>query len=279
VRPWPFVGREKEAAYVRAELEAGRSVVLAGIYGIGRTALAGHVAEQMAHDWRFVTVDFARGPAGVWRTLFAAIFPKAQARLPRGPRSARLLRHRVSTGRPEDPRRHVLVLDNVARLTVKGLDTLRRLRERFQVLAIVEGFVPEPAQQALSSALWARRPLRLGPLSRRATRAFLEECSRRRGLGWGPGEVRGLARAVAGFPLGMREAVVAELRRRALPDRRDGRRDPPPSTATRATSSARRSRKPATASRAGRRRGGRMGFSAGSTTRRKPQSTPKREES
>lgn len=215
VRSWPFVGREKEAAHVRAELEAGRSVVLTGIHGIGRTALVRHVAEQMARDSLFVTADFARAPAEVWRTLLAAIFPKAAARLPRGPRPAQWVRHRVSTWKPEDPRRHVVVLDNVARLTPRGRETLRRLRERFQVLAIAEAFLPERHQDAVCSALHSRRPLRIGPLSGRATLAFLEECSRRHGFAWGPAEVRGLARAVAGFPLGMREAVTAELRRRA----------------------------------------------------------------
>jgi hypothetical protein len=208
------VGREREAAYVRAELEAGRSVVLTGIYGIGRTALARHVAEQMARDWLFVTADLSRPPAEVWRTLFAAIFPRERARPARKPRSAQWVRHRVSTRKPKDPRRHVVVLDDLARLTARKLDALRRLRERFEVVAIVEVFLPPPEQEAVCAALHARRPLRLGPLTGRATRAFLEECSRRHGFAWGPGEVRGLARAVAGFPLGMQEAVAAELRRR-----------------------------------------------------------------
>jgi hypothetical protein len=54
----------------------------------------------------------------------------------------------------------------------------------------------------------------LGRLSPHATVGFLEECSSRRGFGWGPGEVRGLARALRGFPLGICEVVAAELRRR-----------------------------------------------------------------
>jgi hypothetical protein len=54
----------------------------------------------------------------------------------------------------------------------------------------------------------------LGHLSEAATVAFFEECSRRYALGWGPGEIQELARAVDGFPLGMREAVAAERRRR-----------------------------------------------------------------
>jgi hypothetical protein len=214
VRSYPFVDRRRETARVRAELEAGRSVVLTGIYGIGRTALARHVAEELAREWIFVFADFDRAPGQVWRDLFAAVFPKAQERLRTEGRSAKWMRYRVSSRRLEDRRRHVVVLDNVARLTAPRLESIRRLRERFQVVAIAEAFLPEQASAALCAALWVRRPLQLGHLSEAATATFFEECSRRHGFGWGEGEVQGLARAVNGFPLGMREAVAAALHRR-----------------------------------------------------------------
>jgi hypothetical protein len=209
------VGRERESAHIRSELEAGRSVVLAGAYGIGRTSLVEHVAREMAQDWLFVFADFERGPGGVWRELFAALFPRAQARLRTRDKTARWVRYRVVHQRPEDVRRHVVVLDNVARLSSQRLDVVRRLRERFQVLAILEGFLSARQQGAACSVLRARRALELGHLGPRATVAFFRECSRRHGFGWGEGEIRGLARAVGGFPAGMREAVAAELRRRA----------------------------------------------------------------
>ena len=210
---WPFVGRQKEAAYIRNELDAGRSVLLTGIYGIGRTALARYVSREMARDWFFVFADFARDPGRIWRDVFAVVFPKAQARLRSEPRSVSWTRFRVCHQALEDPRRHVVVLDNVARLSAPRLDLVRRLRERFQVLAIAEDFLPEAARAALCGALRARPPLRLDHLSGAATVAFFEECSRRHGLGCGPGELRGLARATGGFPLGMSEAMTAELRR------------------------------------------------------------------
>ena len=214
VRPYPFVGRQRESACVRAELEAGRSVVLSGTWGIGRTALVRNVAEGMAREWLFVFADFDRAPGQVWRDLLGAIFPRAQERLRTEGRSAKWMQYRVSNRRLEDTRRHVVVLDDVARLTAPRLDAIRRLRERFQLVVIAEGFLPEEATAALCAALQARRPLRLGHLRQAATVAFFEECSRRHGFGWGEGEVQGLARATGGFPLGMREAVGAELRRR-----------------------------------------------------------------
>ena len=211
---WPFVGREKETRYVRGELDAGRSVVLTGPWGIGRTALARHVAAELARERLFAFVDLEGGPAEVWRVLFPTFFPRAHARLRGSSRPVSWLRHRVLSRDVEDRRRAVVVVDGVARVTPQRLDSIRRLRERFQVIAILEHFVPDPARTAVCSALWARPALELPHLSRAATASFLEECSRRHGFGWGRGEVRGLARAVAGFPLGMCEAVAAELRRR-----------------------------------------------------------------
>jgi hypothetical protein len=215
VRPYPFVGRRRETAWVRAELEAGRSVVLTGIWGIGRTTLAKRVAEEMARGWVFVFVDVDRPPGYVWRDLFAAIFPSAREYPRTQRRSTQSTRYRVSSRRLEDPRCHVVVLDNVARLTAPRLDAIRRLRERLQVVAIAEAFLPEEASRALCAALLARRPLRLGHLSRAATVAYFDECSRRHGFGWSARELEGLAQALNGFPLRMREAVAAELRRRA----------------------------------------------------------------
>jgi len=214
VRPLPFVGRARECARLRSEFVAGRSVVLTGIHGIGRTALARHLADELARDFRFAFCDLETGPGGVWRELFAALHPRAHARLRHEPRSVPWTRHRVLNKAPEDPRRHVVVVDNVARLSARGLDLMRRLRERFLVLAIAEAFLPEQPMSELCLALWTRGPMRLGYLSRAATACFLEECVRRHGFAWGRAEVQGLARALAGFPLGMREVVAAELRRR-----------------------------------------------------------------
>lgn len=216
---WPFVGRQRESAWLRRELEAGRSAVVTGAFGSGRTALVRHLAGEMEREWSFVAADMDRAPAAVWRDLYAGLFPRAWRKL-REPKTAQWTRFRVLTRRPEDRRRHALVLDNVARLSPQRLDLLRRLRERHPVVAIVEDFLPAAAKAELCAALWARAPLRLGPLSLDAAVAYFEACGRAHGLGWGRGEVLGLARATGGFPLGMREAVSAGLRRQ---DRGRGR--------------------------------------------------------
>jgi hypothetical protein len=101
-----------------------------------------------------------------------------------------------------DRRRHVVVLGNVARLSPPRLDVARRLRERFQVVAIVEDFLPEAAKAALATALWAWPPFRIGRLSEAATRSRLRSPPqysdgegagakwRGRGRGWPPETTR-----------------------------------------------------------------------------------------
>lgn len=58
-----FVGRRDEAADVRRLLSAGRLLTLTGPGGVGKTRLAGHVAEQVARAF----------PDGVWLVPLAAL--------------------------------------------------------------------------------------------------------------------------------------------------------------------------------------------------------------
>jgi hypothetical protein len=215
VTAWPFVGRRRDCAFLRAELEAGRSIVLTGSYGIGRTCLVRHLAEEMREGWLFAFADLDGGPGAVWRSLFATLFPRARPRRGKQPSSVQWTRFRVLHRELQDRRRHVVVLDDVARLPAPRLDLMRRLRARFQIVGIAEDFLPAPAMSALCVALRTRRPYRLGRLGPKATATFFQEASRRHGFGWGAAEVRGLASAAKGFPLGMREMVEAELSRRA----------------------------------------------------------------
>jgi len=161
-----------------------------------------------------VIANFDHTPGEVWGDLFAALFPRAFKRQRGETGPAKWTRFRVLNQPAETRRRHVVVLHDVARLTAPKLDLLRRVRERYQVIAIAEDFLPEAARVAICQALWAWAPLRLTRLGPAATLTFFEQCSRSHGFLWSAGEIRGLARATHGFPLGMREAVEAEHRRR-----------------------------------------------------------------
>jgi len=210
----PFVGRQKELAFLQAQVEDGRSVVLTGIFGIGRSALVRQLAGLMARERTFVFARLDQAPGHVWHELYAGLFPRKASRHRREQPPVQWTRYRVLHERPESRRRHVIVLDDVVRLSTARLDLVRRLHERFQMITIAEDFLPAAERDALCAALWVRAPLRLGHLEAFASLEFFERAFREHQLTLDPGEVHGLARAVRGFPLGMQEALAAELRRR-----------------------------------------------------------------
>ncbi|SPF05265.1 Transcriptional regulatory protein LiaR [Streptomyces sp. MA5143a] len=105
-----FVGRRDEAAEVRRLLSAGRLLTLTGPGGVGKTRLAGHVAEQVARAF----------PDGVWLVPLAAL--RDEAFVPHAVNDA--LGVRNETVRPPldvlveylRDRRSLIVLDNCEHL-------------------------------------------------------------------------------------------------------------------------------------------------------------------
>ncbi|WP_159767176.1 ATP-binding protein [Streptomyces sp. HM190] len=105
-----FVGRRDEAAEVRRLLSAGRLLTLTGPGGVGKTRLAGHVAEQVARAF----------PDGVWLVPLAAL--RDEAFVPHAVNDA--LGVRNETVRPPldvlveylRDRRALIVLDNCEHL-------------------------------------------------------------------------------------------------------------------------------------------------------------------
>jgi hypothetical protein len=110
-----FVGREKEIGEIKEALEGGNNVIVSGKYGIGRTSLIKHIADAMKDQWRFVFVDFSKTPGSVCNYLLAELFPMHG--FDREHRRYRPSRFRIATLALEDHRKHVLVLDNVSKLS------------------------------------------------------------------------------------------------------------------------------------------------------------------
>ena len=210
-----FVGRRRELAGLRAELVAGRNAIVTGPCGIGRTALVRHLARSMAREWRFVFVDGSRGGGQICRELFSALFTRGETseggRLP-----YQSVRYRIVTVPPQDPRRHVLVLDDMARVSTPKLDLVRWLVRagRFRLLAVVEAFMPAADLARLRAAMLARSPLRLGPLRLREAEMFFEQSAAAHGLSWSSEWIHALAEISGGFPRGMRELLAREFDRR-----------------------------------------------------------------
>lgn len=201
------------------ELDRGRHVVVTGPFGIGRTSLLRWVSESMRDRWRFIFIDFERPASEIQRHLFRELFPRRGGSNERCEARSSGARFRILSWKPEDPRRHAVVLDNIAQLSRQKLALLGALAasKRYALLAVVERFVPEPDLERLRTRLAPAPLVTLGRLSCRAARTYFGLASERYGLDWGPERIAAAARATRGYPLGMWQAVVSERDRHLTP--------------------------------------------------------------
>jgi AAA ATPase domain len=226
-----FVGREREVEAIAAALAAGLHVVVAGRYGMGRTALLHRVAARLMPGCRCAFGSFELTPAGICDQLLAGLAGQAgQADLTRlgGPprrrqgrrRSHLAVRAALLRAPLADPRPHVLVLDDLGRLSPPKLDLVRRFSAcgRFRLAAIVEPFLAAPQRLRLDAWLEPACRVTLGPLEPAAARLFFARLAAAHRLPWSAAAIDGLARASCGYPRRMRELANRELARAA----RDG---------------------------------------------------------
>jgi MoxR-like ATPase len=211
-----FVGREGEILRLIRALEAGRNVIVSGPYGMGRTALAQQAGKRLEAGRRFVFCDFSQPPSDVCEALARELFGRPSRRRS----GARFLavRGEILRRKPADPREHVLVLDDILRITHPQADLLRFLAERFRLVAIAEVFLPAPDRLRLESWLNPAERINLGRLSPSKARELFATVSARHGLDWEPARIASLARASGGYPLLMRELEQRELARHSGPE-------------------------------------------------------------
>lgn len=206
----PFVGREKETRAVIRVLEDGRNVILKGPYGIGRTALARHVAGEIGPGWAFHFVDFSRTPGEMCEALALELRQGSKGKRSRRPSRYKSERYRILHREIGDGKRHVIVFDNVARVTRAKVSMLRRFAEeqRFQTIAIVERFIRAGDEASMSSLMTPFVVLAVGYLSRADTRLLVGKLAEIKGLRWDERRVRVHADSAGGYPLGVVEYVM-----------------------------------------------------------------------
>lgn len=206
-----FVGRQEERARIKAELLAGKNLVLTGPFGIGRTAILRHLAWELRGAWAFTFLNGAATPGRMRQDLFADLFPQRREALRRGILSPGVQRRALAGDPLADQRTRVVVLDDIGKVTRQRVEFARWLRSlgRFQVVAVTERFLPEEALLRLRANLAPAPLLALDHLDSATAREFFQAWSDRNHLGWGPEHVRGLVQATRGYPLGMRETVGA----------------------------------------------------------------------
>lgn len=209
----PFAGREREIAALAAALAAGLNVIVEGSYGMGRTALLHEVAARLGAAYRFAFAGFALTPAGICEQCLGCL--AGARRLPRRRRRYLAARAALLRAPLADPRPHVLVLDDLGRLTPAKAELIRRLSGcgRFRLAAVCEPFLPAPERLRLCAWLAPARRLTLGPLAPAAARRFFARLDAAYQLSWSPATIRDLARASGGYPLRMQEQAQRELAR------------------------------------------------------------------
>jgi len=206
-----FVGRENEIGQMEEALEQGNNIIVLGKYGMGRTSLVQHVARVTQDQWRFVFVDFSKTPGSVCNYLLAELFPAQE--FEREHLKYKPSRFRIATLALIDRRRHVLVLDNISKLSAKKLDLIRYLtwEKRFQFISIAESFLP--ADDLFRLRVWMNPAIliKLHYLSASEVVQFYRQLSRERRLGWTENRIKNLAEVTGGYPLRMKEIALREL--------------------------------------------------------------------
>jgi len=209
-----FVGRQKEISHIKEALEEGKNVIVVGKYGMGRTSLIKHLASAMKGKWRFVFIDFSKTPGSVCNYLLAELFPMQE--FDRNFVKYRSSRFRIANLALEDHRKHVLVLDNVSKLSAQKLDFIRYLtwERRFQFISIAERYLPTDGLFRLRVWMNPSIVITLHHLSTSNVIQFFRKLSEENQLGWTERQIKDLAEVTGGYPLRMKEIALRELERK-----------------------------------------------------------------
>ena len=208
-----FVGRENEMGQIKEALTEGNNVIVLGKYGIGRTSLIRHVAETTKDRWRVIFVDFSQTPGDVCNHLLSELFPSEE--FDHKHTKYRSSRFRIASLALDDRRKHILVLDNVSKLSTQKQDLLRYLtwEKRFQFMSIVESFLSSNDLFLLRVRMNPSILITLHYLSASDVAQFYRELSSEHRLGWNEGRIKNLAEVTGGYPLRMKEIALRELAR------------------------------------------------------------------
>jgi len=202
-----FVGRKKEIRLAVKTLERNASIIITGKYGIGRTALAKHIAEIARDRWHFVMTDFSRIPSKACFDIFDQLF-STQAHKKKHHPHYKPMRFRIANSTVDDTRKPVIVLDNIEKLPPRRLDFIRYIaaEEHFQFVAITESLLPQADFMKLRTILSPSITINLGRLGHAGTLEFFRHFAPR--CGWTEGRIKSLSEITNGYPLMMVDAVV-----------------------------------------------------------------------
>jgi len=210
-----FVGREKETRQIINALKRGNNIILTGKYGIGRTSLIKQIANATQNRWRFIFVDFSQTPGKVCGFLADALLPRNKGKKRGQNLGYKSNRFRISNLDFTDRRQHILVLDNIAKLSGPKLDLIRSflMAERFRFVAIVENFLGGDDLFVLRARLRNALLIDTPHLSIEAAREYFRHSSAQHHFKWTEAQINHFAEMTGGYPAGMKEMMNRELLR------------------------------------------------------------------
>ena len=206
-----FVGRDQETNRIIRLIEQNNNVIVTGKYGIGRTSLIRHVADITPDRWRFIFVDFSQTPAKACQDMLSQLLSEKQfAGIKNKYKANRFL---LANLKPEDKRKFVIVLDNIAKLSNQKLTFLRMLawKKKFRFVAIVENFLPEKDLFLLRKELIPVEVITIQNLSQRNSEKLLQQFSEKHQFNWDDRQIKIFASITQGYPLGIMEWVNRKL--------------------------------------------------------------------
>jgi hypothetical protein len=209
-----FVGRKKEISLIIKALEKGTNIVLSGKYGIGRTALIKNIVNTQDR-WLFFWLDFSKTPGEVCNALYKRLFPDHKYKNRYKYEKYKTSRFQIVNFNLPDNRRHILILDNIARLSPHKIKFLRYLttERRFGFIAIIEDFLTEPDLLRLRLVLSPEIQIKLSHFGNHTTQEYLRKSSKKYSFNWSENRIKTLSEIIEGYPLAMKEMVLMEFKR------------------------------------------------------------------